>query len=1397
MCALRARAARFHSVLLVSYALVTCFERKADDVAYRIGIDAGSKTIKVIVLDAEGEPVFSLYRRHRSDIVHTLSELLHDLIWRLGDLEATVAITGSAGMQLAEEVEAPFIQEVVATTHVVKALFPEADAVIELGGEDAKVIYLTGGLEQRMNATCAGGTGGFIDTIAFMLGVSSSDMSKLANGARQIYPIASRCAVFAQTDVRPLLNAGASKADIAASALDAVVRQTLGGLSCGRPIRGTVVFLGGPLQHMPYLVHRFRRALGLNARTGIKPRYAHMFTARGVALLSERECEEPRPISELAERIANIHALEDDLEHLPPLFESAEDAEAFRARHAALTFPRKRLFDVTGNLYVGIDAGSTTVKLAVLDEDRNLVHTAYEPTRGDMLKTLRDMLLELYASMPRPYNRHEEPYVRITHVTATGYGEELLRAAIGVDSGVVETAAHLRAAQHICPDVSFVLDIGGQDMKALWVRDGQVSDAVLNEACSSGCGSFIEGTSYSLRSDPWRFAEGALRAKNPVDLGTKCTVFMTSRVRHAQKVGASIDDIAAGVAYSVVKNALYRIIGVDRIAAMGDAVVVQGGTFKSDAVLRAFELACGKEVKRYEQAHLMGAIGAALIAAERAQAAPQAASTLLGRDELADLAVKRRALTCTGCANACMLSVVEFGAQRAFVTGNRCERGTDELARQGLAQHVARTCDEKAPKPPDVIAIEQQLLRSFSDLEQGGARGSVRIGIMNTLETYAHTPFWHALLSALGFSVAVPSTGCEQTAESAAWESVPSESVCYAAKISHARYFNLKAKGACAVLMPRFERSSHCPVSCSYASALADNLSSDMPPLVTPLLASGKPKRIAADDASRAALLRALSPLADQAQAPLCASELDRAIAAGLQAQHAFQDSMRRAGQHALQWLQEDHTRHAILVAGRPYHHDAALLHGINEQLQRLGFAVLSVTGISDELHALRRVMRETRTPDADERAWRPAKRLVAAARWTAENEQVDLVCLQSFGCGFDAVSVEQAHEVLDCASRPYTMLKVDDISDMAHIRIRLRTLAEAIESRKRAKATNANRVRALDGSADTNRMRALNRNADAKTAGVNGGEADGSAGAEIAGAGSNPKNASPSKTASRSNMGARAALNNATATDSDAHGSSSTSASANASPSGACAALLDRGLCAADLDVARRDVIKDMCFTASAMAARAIALVRGNPHIETVRLPRICKNSLVDAVPLAVERATGKTPKFVWEDVWPEEAIAPCASPVCAELATSQTPVTQATPQAPTTPGAPERPRIGILGNALLCFDPYMNDHLTNLLEHLGCEPVLPDPALLATEDVRYLPQLEAFKRAGVRDVIYLLSFGCLKGHVSARGALHELRERFNTMNITVIDFDPEASALNRENRVRLAVEAARERSA
>ncbi|MDO4291208.1 MAG: BadF/BadG/BcrA/BcrD ATPase family protein [Eggerthellaceae bacterium] len=1297
---------------------------------HRLGIDAGSKTVKAVVLDEDDRVVFSTYRRHRADILHTLTDVLHDLNWRCGNLEATVAVTGSAGMQLAEHMGVPFVQEVVATTRAVQQALPHADAFIELGGEDAKVVYLTDGVEQRMNATCAGGTGGFIDTIAFMLGVRSAEMSRLANGARHVYPIASRCAVFAQTDVRPLLNAGASKADIAASAFDAVVRQTLGGLACGRPIRGTVAFLGGPLEHMPYLVQRFRKALGLDAKSGVKPRDAHLFTARGAALLSTRADNAgnaPRPCAtaELERRIRSIDALEDDLEHLPPLFESPREIEDFRARHAQHAFPKTRLFDAKGALYLGIDAGSTTCKLAVLDEQLTLVHSAYEPVRGDVLGTLQRMLAEFYAAMPRPYYTHQKPYVHVAHACATGYGEDLLRAAFGVDSGVVETAAHLRAAQHLCPEATFVLDIGGQDMKALWVRDGQVADAVLNEACSSGCGAFIEGTSYSLRSNPWQFAERALQAKSPVDLGTKCTVFMTSRVRHAQKVGASLDDIAAGVAYSVVKNALYRIIGAERVASMGEHVVVQGGTFKSDAVLRAFEKVSGREVVRFEQSHLMGAIGAALIGAERARSSGQAESTLIGREALDAFSAKRRSVACGECPNACALSVVEFGDGRAFVTGNKCAKGAGAHARMGAGTGAgagAKAEGQRAERPaPNVVAFESALLATFGDVAQTGTRGKVRVGLMNTLEAYAYTPFWHTLLADLGFSVLVPDKGCEQSCESAAWETLPSESVCYPAKTTHVRAFNLQAKGAHAVLMPRFARNTHCPVSCSYANALIDNLPPDFPQVVAPLLANYKPERFAEDAASRAELLRALDALASRAGAPLAASELDRALAAGLKAQEAFQQAVEGAAQKALAWIAASEHRHGILLAGRPYHVDPALLHGIDEELSRLGFAVLGVTGVANEARRVRRLLRETQLTTQEKYPWKPAKRLVGAALWVAQNTQVDLVCIQSFGCGFDAVSVEDVRAVLERAHRPFTTLKIDDIVDTAHIRIRLRTLAEAIESRKRREKANTGARNEKEGKGGTGDFGA------AADAGI------------------------------------------------------SVERSLVVEP-------LAAPLGADDLDAARRDGIKDVCFTANVMASRAITCLRENPRATAVRLPRVCETCLTDVIPHMVERATGLTPAFIWDDATKWHAARSteghCAKPAPTPL------------QPQRDRSCCNRPRVGLVGNALLCFDPYMNDNIASKLASLGCELVLPDPALVDTDDVRYLPQLKAFDDAGVRDVVYLQSFGCLKGHVQARGALHSLRRRFPDLNITVIDYDPEASALNRENRLRLAVEAARERA-
>lgn len=1275
---------------------------------YRIGIDAGSKTLKLVVLDEAGTVVYDAYMRHRANIARTLGEAIHDLNWRHGPVDALIAMTGSAAIEVARVLGIPFVQEVVATTHAVRTLEPDADVVIELGGEDAKIIYLDERPEQRMNATCAGGTGGFIDTIAYMLDMRSSQMSQLAFGASRSYPIASRCAVFAQTDVRPLLNAGASKADIAASVFDAVVRQTLSGLACGRPIRGNVVFLGGPLEHMPYLVHAFRRTLGLSARDGVKPKNAHLFTVTGAALLSDDArrlgCD---PVvmntAELERRVASMGELESDLAFLPPLFEDADELAAFRARHGQAEFERQSIYEATGPLFLGIDAGSTTLKLVALNTDAQIVYSVYEPIRGDLVETLREALDGLYRKIEPPsYLPHAKPSMWIARACATGYGEELLRAAFGVDMGMVETAAHLRSARHLCDDLDFLLDIGGQDMKALWVRHGMVTDAALNEACSSGCGAFIEGTAAALKTTPWQFADDALLARHPIDLGTKCTVFMNSRVKHAQKAGAPIEDIAAGVAYSVVKNALHRIIGDDRIPQPGQRVVVQGGTFRSDAVLRAFELLCGVEAVRPAQAHLMGAIGCALFAIDEAGADTTARSGLVGPDELQRLEVRREKVTCTGCANACELSVVSFDAERTrcFVSDNRCERGLDEPRRRWGGGERAIQPGPLSRQTPNVIADEQRLIASFGDIEQRGSRGSRSIGLMDSMALFAYRPFWRTLLAELGFSVMLPRPGCEADRMSEAWETVPSESACYPAKTSHVRYFSLCEGGCDAVFMPRFTRNYHCPVQTGYASALAANVGTarsggGLAPIVSPELANYRPARFVRDEASMERLLAAVNELAGDEVPAITRDEFDRAFSTAMQRQEEVNAELARRTEDALRWLADDPSRHGIVLAGRSYHMDEALLHGIDRELAQLGFAVLGVAGLAAADPSRANAHLQGPHP------WMPAKRLVGIARFVADHPQLDAVFLQSFGCGFEAVSVEEAADVLDAAGKPCTTLKIDDISDLAHIRIRLRTLAAAIAMRGEVEDGKA-----AEGSAvERFRQECL---------------------------------AVPGKTASL------------------------------------LADIAKRPLDADDLECARRSCVKDACFTANAMAARVIRMLRDDPGITRVELPRVCETCLTDAVPRIVERACGRTPEYVWVP-WASGGDSSALARTSMHNDGSA------------------RPRIGIVGNPLIVFEPFMNDHVVEMLESLGCEPIMPDPALLTGDDVRYLDQLALFEEQGIHDVIYLLSFGCLKGHVSARGALRELHERFADMRITVIDYDPESSALNRENRIRLAVDAAR----
>ncbi len=1655
----------------------------------RIGIDAGSKTIKVVIADADGVILHSAYQRHQSNIRKTLQSVLHDLSWRYGNLEGTVAITGSAGISAAETLGVPFVQEVVATTRAVRGAYPAADAVVELGGEDAKVIYLTGGLEQRMNATCAGGTGGFIDTIAFMLGVRTGAMSRLSMGASRLYPIASRCAVFAQTDVRPLLNAGAAKADIAASALDAVVRQTLGGLACGRPLRGTLVFLGGPFEYVPDLAHRFRRALGLTPTTGILPRDAHLFTALGAALISEEEGK-TASLDALCERAAAGELLEaeEELGRLPALFSDEAELAAFRERHRAAVFPTLRTFDARGPVFLGVDAGSTTAKVALVDAEGRLVYSAYEPTRGDVLDTVRQMVLGALAALPGSAPRGEEaPW--IAHATATGYGEDLLRAALGIDSGVVETAAHLRGAQALRPDVSFVLDIGGQDMKALWVESGAVADAVLNEACSSGCGAFIEGTAHSLRSTPSDFAAAALRAESPVDLGMRCTVFMSSRVKHAQKVGASLEDIAAGVAYSVVQNALFRIIGSERATSLGPCVVVQGGAFKSDAVLRAFELICGVEAVRCDRAHLMGAIGAALIAHDRweaeeyesgeagcgrrsggdgatlgaggarvgattaagaqtartedarvgamsaagaeaagaatgadAQAAgakgagaraedaeagvPGAAgagvtpgagsseigaapangagaaratrrgSGLLRREALKALKPTHRALACTGCANGCSLDVVEFGEGRAFVSGNKCERGADELERrtaaaacengkgEGADTGVSRetsgddaaggaagdggaadaananggalgggeasgatfggstmgsatdssgasgvntatdAMDESdavdvsretstAASPlgasaqnaacngmrsaagaktstnvsretfgdaaaaadaagavraetrdatgdaaaggaagdggaPNLMALEQRLIARLGDVESAEPRGKMALGILDTLEMYEALPFWHTLLAELGFSVRMPDHAIGQGGSRAAWETVPSESVCYPAKLTHGRLFSLVDKGCDAVLMARFDRSHHCPVTCEYADALADGaglgIRDGMPTLLAPTLSQSRPRSLVACAEDRATLASYLEPLAAATGMPLEPSELDAALAAALAAQEAFETTLEQAGTTALAWVETDPRRHAVLVAGRPYHNDAALAHDVDAMLHKMGFAVLNPLALGSRLREV-----DERAPGAY--PWKPAKHLVRAARFALGHPQIDLVCLQSFGCGFDAVSLEEVRDLAVEAGAPFTALKVDEMVDTAHLRIRLRTLGETIAARKR-RATRVSRETQA-GSGDGGVREGSARQSAFGGGGCASGAPDtfddlSSAGApgasDVPGAPDTP--GAPGTSAAPDAPGSQVASNMLGSLDGRREGtpgpppgcSPDSDSPERLKRKGSGAFLLDRGLDEGDLEVARRCTAKDVCFTATALAARAIRLLEENPDLATIALPAVCERCLVDAVPRMVERATGRAPEFVWERSWRTDGADDASPQRPGEAALAAGDARGAEPEAPaaltgaaveaeaagarsTDASAQTRastaPRIGIVGNPLLVLDPFMNDRLVDLLKSLSAEPVLPDADLLFADDVRFLPQLDAFAAAGVRHVIYLQSFGCLKGHVKSRGALHDLRRRYPNLQVTVLDYDPEASALNRENRVRLVVEAARRETA
>ncbi|MDR1184857.1 MAG: acyl-CoA dehydratase activase-related protein, partial [Coriobacteriales bacterium] len=1005
--------------------------------AYRLGIDAGSKTIKLVLLNEDGAIVFSQYRLHRSDIITTMNEVLHETIWRFGDAEVTACVTGSAGMRLAELLDVTHVQEVISTRHALGVLFPNADVAIELGGEDAKIIYLSNGVEQRMNGSCAGGTGGFIDLMTAMLGVSAKQFNLMALGYQTIYPIASRCAVFAQADVRPLLNEGARRNDIAASILQAVVTQTIAGLSCGRPIKGTVVFLGGPFEVYSELVSRFRQTLGLSFSQTIKPPDAHLFVARGAALLSADVAKGTLSLQSLLATLGKAPLEEaGGIERLNALFATEEELADFRSRHSRGRVRRARLMDTVGDLFIGIDAGSTTVKLAVVNTNGELLYSSYEKSKGEVLKTTQTMLDELYASLPREYGG--DPLVNIRQVKVCGYGERLLQTAFEADSGVVETIAHLRAAQELEPEVDFVLDIGGQDIKCMRVQRGAIDDIMLNESCSSGCGALIEGFSRSLGFTKWSFSDSALTARNPVDLGTRCTVFMTSRVRHAQKEGVSVADIAAGLAYSVVRNALYKVIGCSEPSLLGNHVVVQGGTFKSEAVLRAFELESGLDVIRPDIAELMGAYGAALLARDECRGR-EGTSSLLSSLELASLRQSQSTRRCQGCTNNCLLTINSFSpsetakgvrgtalTERTLITGNRCERiGASGKPEQGL---------------PNLFEYEQRLLAS---LDEGADASAITVGIPGVLDLYETYPFWKTFFSQLGIRVIRAHRSNSDLYRKGA-HAVMSEGVCYPAKLAHGHVAQLIEQGVDILFMPTggavasarggvleagWCRTIECPVSSSYARLIAEDVAESR----------SQTCFVTCDLAAPVPLARQFTKVFAQTGIPELSSFDEAAIQHALDAasdeQEAFYGRLAARTAEVLALLESEDLR-AVVLAGHPYHVDPGMNHGVDSLLVDLGFPVLSASG----LLALRRYSGAT-SVDADvsmvAAAWTQPAALYDLAHTVARHERLELVQIYSFGCGVDALSVGRIREVLEGADRLCTALKMDEIADLAAIRIR------------------------------------------------------------------------------------------------------------------------------------------------------------------------------------------------------------------------------------------------------------------------------------------------------------------------------------------------------------------------
>lgn len=1403
---------------------------------HTLGIDIGSTTVKIAVLNKHQDVLFSDYERHFANIQETLSDLLSRAFHKLGAIKVSPVITGSGGLALAKHLGVPFVQEVVAVSTALQDYAPQTDVAIELGGEDAKIIYFeNGNIEQRMNGICAGGTGSFIDQMASLLQTDATGLNEYAKNYKALYTIAARCGVFAKTDIQPLINDGATKEDLSASIFQAVVNQTISGLACGKPIRGHIAFLGGPLHFLSELRNAFIRTLNLDDEHIIAPKHSHLFAAVGAAKNSKRDIK--ISLNELQHKLEQHIHLDFEVERMEPLFASKTEYDSFLNRHKKHQVPVADLTTYKGKAFLGIDAGSTTTKAALVGEDGTLLYSFYHNNDGDPLGTTLHAIKEIYQLLPEG--------VSIAHSCSTGYGEALIKAALLLDEGEVETVAHYYAAAYFEPSVDCILDIGGQDMKCIRIKNHTIDNVQLNEACSSGCGSFIETFAKSLNYSVEDFAHEALFADHPIDLGTRCTVFMNSKVKQAQKEGASVADISAGLAYSVIKNALFKVIKVSDPSELGNRIVVQGGTFYNNAVLRSFEKISGCEAIRPDIAGIMGAFGAALIARERYQYKECKNTTMLSIDEINQLQYSTTMSKCQGCTNHCRLTINTFSGGRHFISGNRCERG---LGKEKSHLDI-----------PNLFAYKTKRYLGYTPLEESNApRGTV--GIPRVLNMYENYPFWFTFFTKLGFRVILSPPSNHQIYELGI-ESIPSESECYPAKLAHGHVQWLINQDVDFIFYPciPYERQEfkdadnhyNCPIVTSYPENIKNN---------TEDIVSGKVEFLnpflsfRSEDSLTSGLHKSLG---DAKQLSL--EDIRDAVHAAWTELESCRQDMYRKGEETLAYMEKTGTR-GIVLAGRPYHSDPEVNHGIPELINAYGIAVLTEDSISH--------LNPAEHPLIVMDQWMYHSRLYAAANFVKTRDDLDLIQLNSFGCGLDAVTTDAVADILTKSGKIYTSLKIDEVNNLGAARIRIRSLLAAIRVRERQNAPREIQPASTKKVLFTKEMREeytilcpqmspihfslllpAVRTAGYKLELLNN---DGKRAVDVGLKYVNNDACYPSLLVVGQIM--EAILSGKYDTDKLAVIITQTG--------GGCRASNYIGFIRRALKKAGLEQIPVISLNMSGLEKNPGFKLTPSLAIKGIYgliLGDLFMRCLYHVRPY--EQIPGSANEL--HKKWEQEAIHFLTKkvPLRSEFRKLCKNIVTAFDTLPLTDV--KKPRVGIVGEILVKFQPAANNHLVELLEQEGAEAVVPDlldfflycfynvgfkaenlnmkqasarqaqlgiqalewmrkPAIQALkESKRFEPPTKIEKLAemaseivsignqtgegwfltgemlelihdGTPNIVCTQPFGCLPNHVVGKGVIKELRRRHPESNIVAIDYDPGASEVNQLNRIKLMLSTA-----